>query len=36
MDVNDIVVEELEDETLAAGDMTRPGCLASEGFSASA
>ena len=30
MEMSDIVVEELEDETLEAGDMTRPGCLSSE------
>ena len=32
MDATNIVVEELEDESLQAGDMTRPGCLASEGL----
>ena len=30
MEAVEVIVEELEDETLAAGTMTRPGCLASE------
>lgn len=30
MEAVEVVVEELEDEALEAGAITRPGCLASE------
>ena len=30
----DVVLEELEDESLEAGAMTRPGCLASDSLDA--
>lgn len=35
METTDIVVQELEEEPLEAGEMTRPGCLSSEGLDSS-